>query len=185
MFCPKCGQSQVSEEVRFCSRCGFPLSGVSALLAADGIVPYQAAAATQAMSPRRKGMRQGGKLMFFGVIVSALLGILVGATDGPGELVAISLLIFVAGFFRMLYALLFEDKSPATQQPAPTTTYAQHAAGAQFSPGVRGAALPPGEFIPARASFAPRQDTAEIAPPPSVTDHTTRLLRDEDESPGR
>ena len=181
MFCPKCGQSQVSEEVRFCSRCGLPLSGVAALLAADGIVPYQAAAATRAMSPRRKGMRQGGKLMFFGVIVSTLLGILVAATDGPGEVVALSLLIFSAGLFRVLYALLFEDKSPAPQPLAPSP-YAQHAAGAQFSPGVRGGALPPGEFVPARATFSPRQDTAEIAPPPSVTDHTTRLLRDEDEA---
>jgi hypothetical protein len=182
MFCPKCGQSQVSEEVRFCSRCGFAMSGVIELLARNGIVPYQAATAPQAMSPRRKGLRQGGKLMFFGVIVSILLGILIAATDGPGEVLSLGALIFFSGFFRLLYALLFEDKSASPQQLAPSP-YAQHAAGAQFSPGVRGGALPPGEFVPARASFAPRQETAEIAtPPPSVTDHTTRLLRDEDEA---
>jgi hypothetical protein len=28
MFCPKCGQEQVSESVRFCSRCGFKLNPV-------------------------------------------------------------------------------------------------------------------------------------------------------------
>jgi hypothetical protein len=184
MFCPKCGQSQVSEEVRFCSRCGFPLSGVTELLARNGIVTHQTFAAPQAISPRRKGLRQGAKLMFFGVIVSILVGILVGATDGPGEVVGVSMLLVLAGFFRVLYALLFEEKSPATQQLAPPP-YAQHAAGAQFNPGVRGTALPPGEFVPARTSFAPRQETAEIAPPPSVTDHTTRLLRDEDEAHGR
>jgi hypothetical protein len=27
MFCPKCGQEQASESVRFCSRCGFRLNG--------------------------------------------------------------------------------------------------------------------------------------------------------------
>ncbi|MCA1643556.1 MAG: hypothetical protein LC785_16775, partial [Acidobacteria bacterium] len=123
-------------------------------------------------------------LLFFGVIVTTLLGILIGATDGPVEVVAISLMIFFAGLFRVIYALLFEDKLPAPQQLAPPP-YAQHAAGAQFSPGVRGTALPPGEFVPPRAPFLPRQDTAEIAPPASVTDHTTRLLRDEGEARGR
>jgi hypothetical protein len=184
MFCPKCGQSQVSEEVRFCSRCGFPLTGVAELLTTNGIVTSRPTTAPQAMSPRRKGMRQGGKLMFFGVLVSVLLGILVAAMDGPGEIPAASSLIFIAGIFRILYALFFEDKSPAPQPPAPSP-YAHHAAGAQFGPGVRGGALPPGDFIPARASFSTRQDTAEIAPPQSVTDHTTRLLRDEDESSRR
>ncbi|HEX8163008.1 MAG TPA: zinc ribbon domain-containing protein [Pyrinomonadaceae bacterium] len=184
MFCPKCGQSQVSEQVRFCSRCGFPLGGVTDLLARNGIATHQQADAPR-VSPRRRGMRRGGKLMFFGVIISLMLGILVGATDGPGEVVALSAVIFVAGFFRVLYALLFEDKSPAPPQPPEQAAYAQHAAGAQFIPGARGAALPHGDFVPARASFPPRQDTAEIAPPPSVTDHTTRLLRDEDEAPGR
>jgi hypothetical protein len=184
MFCPKCGQSQVSEEVRFCSRCGFQLSGVIELLARNGVVTQQTSAAPQATSPRRKGLRQGGKLMFFGVIITAMLGILVAATDGPGEVLALGALLFFAGFFRVLYALLFEDKTPAPQPLAPPP-YAQHNAGGQFIPGARGGALPPGEFVPARVSFAPRQDTAEIAPPPSVTDHTTRLLGDEDEAPGR
>jgi hypothetical protein len=184
MFCPKCGQTQVSEEVRFCSRCGFPLTGVAELLATNGIVTYQPTTAPQAMSPRRKGIRQGGKLMFFGVLVSVLLIILVAATDGPGEIPAASTLIFIAGIFRILYALFFEDKSPATQQIAPSP-YAHPAAGAQFSPGARGGALPPGEFVPARAASSFRQDTAEIAPPQSVTDHTTRLLMDEDESSRR
>lgn len=184
MFCPKCGQSQVSEEVRFCSRCGFPLSGVAGLLAANGIVPYQATGAPQAMSPRRKGIRQGGKLMFFGVIVTAMLGVLVGVTDGPGEVPAASLLIFIAGMFRLIYALLFEEKSQ-TPQSSSLMPETRSAPSPLFSPHVRGGALPPGEFVPARAAFPPRQDTLEIAPPPSVTDHTTRLLRDEDEVPGR
>jgi uncharacterized protein (DUF983 family) len=32
MFCPKCGQEQVSESVRFCSRCGFELNPVEEAL---------------------------------------------------------------------------------------------------------------------------------------------------------
>ena len=29
MYCPNCGQQQVSEEMRFCSRCGLALSGLT------------------------------------------------------------------------------------------------------------------------------------------------------------
>jgi predicted amidophosphoribosyltransferase len=32
MFCPRCSQEQVSEETKFCSRCGFPLGLVSEIL---------------------------------------------------------------------------------------------------------------------------------------------------------
>ncbi len=33
MYCPNCGQQQVSEEMRFCSRCGLALSGLAEWLA--------------------------------------------------------------------------------------------------------------------------------------------------------
>ncbi len=36
MYCPQCSQPQLSEEMRFCSRCGFSLSGVKELVAAGG-----------------------------------------------------------------------------------------------------------------------------------------------------
>ena len=32
MFCPQCGHRQVSNEIRFCSRCGLPLDAVTDLL---------------------------------------------------------------------------------------------------------------------------------------------------------
>ncbi|HAF15758.1 MAG TPA: zinc ribbon domain-containing protein, partial [Blastocatellia bacterium] len=36
MYCPKCGQQQASDAVRFCSRCGFLLEGTAAVLATGG-----------------------------------------------------------------------------------------------------------------------------------------------------
>ena len=33
MYCPNCGQQQISEEMRFCSRCGLALSGLAEWLA--------------------------------------------------------------------------------------------------------------------------------------------------------
>jgi predicted amidophosphoribosyltransferase len=37
MFCPKCNQQQASDEMRFCARCGFPLSAVADLIAHNGV----------------------------------------------------------------------------------------------------------------------------------------------------
>src|SRR5258708_37224499 len=39
MHCPNCGQQQVSNETKFCSRCGLPLGIVSELLIHGGNLP--------------------------------------------------------------------------------------------------------------------------------------------------
>ena len=39
IHCPKCGQQQTSNEIRYCSRCGFLLTGVSEIVANDGVLP--------------------------------------------------------------------------------------------------------------------------------------------------
>ncbi len=39
MFCPRCSQEQVSEETKFCSRCGFSLSLVAEVLTNGGFLP--------------------------------------------------------------------------------------------------------------------------------------------------
>jgi hypothetical protein len=179
MFCPKCGQSQVSDEVRFCSRCGLPLGGVAEVMANNGLLPAHLLApnaAPGAMSPRRKGIRQGGTLMLVGIFLIPMLAILHGAIGLPAEYILFGVLAVLAGLLRLLYAVIFEDKSPtahAAQPYAPTTAHAQ------FDPRVQAGALPPADFQPAPSFFAPRQNTAEIPVPPSVTDHTTRLLEHE------
>ena len=37
MYCPNCGQQQISDEMRFCSRCGLALSGLAEWLARGGV----------------------------------------------------------------------------------------------------------------------------------------------------
>lgn len=188
MYCPKCGQSQVAEEARFCSRCGLALGGVALLLANNGQLPPLPVlqAATQGISPRRKGVRQGGALMFIGMFLSIALSALAAATDGPEEIGIIGALIFLAGFLRMLYAAIFQDKTPRAAQSVAHQVaphYLPQAQGAQFAQHTQAGALPPGEFRPAQGYFSRRQNTSEIAHPPSVAEHTTRLL-EKDREPG-
>ena len=51
MYCPKCSQLQISEEMRFCSRCGFALGAVRELVASGN-----AGVETGAGAPPRSGL---------------------------------------------------------------------------------------------------------------------------------
>lgn len=188
MYCPKCGQLQASDALRFCSRCGFALGGVPELLARDGapatMAHLTAAGGPQTLSPRRKGMRQGGAIMLIGLFLIPMLGLMHPLIGTPGELTVIGALVILAGMLRFLFAAIFEDKSPALSQGA--SPYSSPTAEGQFAPRAPAGVLPSGEFRPAQSLFARRADTSEISQPPaSVTDHTTRLLADQDDSAER
>lgn len=185
MFCPQCGQQQVSGEVRFCSRCGFQLEGVNSLMAGGGVLPanvMQGAALEE--SPRRKGARLGGKLMLFGIFLMPALAIMHEILRAPEELALLGVLCFLAGLLRLIYALIFEQGP--FRQPKTITQFQYAPAPAHLSAAQRGAAeLPPAQGTPARAYVPPRHDTSEISYRPSVTESTTRLLGDKDDERGR
>lgn len=182
MFCPQCSQQQLSPEVRFCSRCGFPLDGVMALLANGGLLPGQQAPGGEKAPPsqRLQGVRQGGLLILMGMfLVPFLLFMAEGLNIIPEEVaMAAALICFLGGFLRVVYALLFED-GPLRRKTLPAT-YPNTQAAAPWLPGAAGreAALPPAQGVPTNAYVPPRADTSEIAPqrPPSVTENTTRFL---------
>ena len=179
MFCPRCGQQQASDAVRFCSRCGFRLEVVSGLLSTGGEPLALAPGAEPAHeSPRRKGARAGGKLLLSGAFLFFALGLLSEMIRTPVELVIVGLIVFIAGLSRLLYALIFEE-GPYRRKAQPT-----HAPPAQLAPHHEAAALPPQQSVPARGYVPPRAETAELAHRPSVTEGTTRLLdRQSDEPP--
>ncbi len=180
MFCPQCGQQQVSGEVRFCSRCGFQLEGVTGLLANNGVTPVNAMQAVPWQeTPRRKGARLGGKLLLFGIFLIPMLGIMHEIFKLPEEIMLFGVLTFLAGMLRIIYALIFEQGP--FRQPKSQTQYV-YVPPNQLAPPARGAAeLPPGQGQPARSYIPPRTDTAEISYRPSVTESTTRLLGEQDE----
>jgi hypothetical protein len=183
MYCPQCGQQQASNEMRFCSRCGFPMVGVAELLArggvlrsGDGEAPEQ-----QALSPRRRGVRQGVMMMLLGTVIVPVLAILNSYTLGPSILdllVPISAIIcFAGGMMRILYAILFEQSTPEVKRDTPA--YVPPVMPAQLNAGVRTSALPPMQSRPVSDFTARRVNTSELVSPPSITENTTRLLDDD------
>jgi hypothetical protein len=178
MFCPQCGQRQTSNEARFCSSCGFQLYVVTELLKTGGQLTRRPPTPGK-LSPRSRGLRQGAMLMLSTFVLVPIVAILGASMLGlPAEFVAATAIIcMMGGFLRIMYALLFEtNEAPEAPETAPQ--YAPPVSvpnylGTQHAP----SALPPPQGSPIPAYRTPhRFDTGEIMPPPSVTDHTTRLL---------
>src|SRR5215204_2940370 len=182
MFCPQCGQQQATGAVRFCSRCGFPLDGVIQLLGNGGMVPiYRASDEPVHISPRKKGVKQGGLLILSGALIVPILAMFASFANGSTFLEILAalaaMICFIGGPLRMLYAGLFEEGAPRPIRaygPPPPMHVPQ-----QFVPPAHAPALQP---PPARSpgSWRPRPNTAELVNPPSVTENTTRLLEKED-----
>jgi hypothetical protein len=181
MFCPQCGQQQVTGVIRFCSRCGFPLDGVIQLLGSGGTLPvYRDPDEPVQISARRKGVKQGGLLLLSGAVLVPILAMFASFSDFmlPQMLTILAAIIcFVGGPLRMFYAAVFEEGSPRPLRPygPPVPMHVPQ----QFMPHAPSPALPP---PPARQppSWRTRPNTAELVNPPSVTENTTRLLEKED-----
>jgi endogenous inhibitor of DNA gyrase (YacG/DUF329 family) len=171
MYCPNCGQQQISEEMRFCSRCGLALTGLAEWLA-GGSVPVRQTeqAEIPVTSPRRKHVRRALKLMFSsGVLFVIFLAISIAAEEG-GPMVIPFFVLFVS-LVWLLYARLFMDNTPRVNYQAPQTT-------------VSGSIPARGSLPAANTTSIPnvgRQQvrTNELAQPPSVTEHTTRFFDNE------
>ncbi|HVF50888.1 MAG TPA: zinc ribbon domain-containing protein [Pyrinomonadaceae bacterium] len=170
MFCPKCSQPQVSEEVRFCSRCGFPLSGVAELLARGGAHDDDdVATVNRELSPRQIGMRKGFVWMIMSVVLAVIVTIFTILKDDAFVLFVPVTVCFVIGLTRALHAFLLGDARP--QQSLSKRRDALNANAAN------NAALPPAQSIPVPTFRQPGVNTSEMmSPPPSVTERTTKLI---------
>jgi hypothetical protein len=163
--------------MRFCARCGFPMAGAMVLLNHGGMLPhYETGDSETKSSARRIGVKQGAMLMLIGAVLVPLLGVF--ASFAPNQIgtafqffaAAAAILCFVGGPLRMLFAALFEEGAPQKQFMMPSS-YPPPA----IPPPVRLATLPQANATP-QLGWRARPQTAEFNQPPSVTDHTTRLL---------
>ena len=171
MYCPNCGQQQISDEMRFCSRCGLALSGLTDWLGGARLPAKRLDDAPDASSsPRRKGIRRAKKVMFFSAVLFPIFLVISLAADDGGPMVVPIGLFFVA-LVLMVYARLFSDKTaPVNNQVAQTSALNSTAARSS---------LPPAATIPMPDFGRQRVRTNELAQPPSVTENTTKLLDDE------
>lgn len=179
MYCPQCGQQQVSDVTRFCSRCGFLLDGTAVVLATGGTVPVrQVPPGYKQLSPRSKGVRQGALLMLSTVLLVPLVAIIGVAVMGihPAIVGVTAVTCFLGGLLRIFYALLMEEAVPPQNLEA-AVTYPPPGM-PQFARPTPNSALPPASAN-VTANWRPT-NTAEIYQPPSVTENTTRLLDKDD-----
>jgi hypothetical protein len=171
MYCPNCGQQQVSQEMRFCSRCGLALSGLAEWLAGGRPVLAHAPeppAQPQPPSPRRKNMRRAAKLMFFSGALFPIF-LMIAIAEGEGAALIVPFFLFFIALAAMLYARLFSD-------PNPKVNYQQPAQPPRLVSMPTHTPLPPASTIPISDMRGPQVRTNELAQPPSVTEQTTRFL---------
>ncbi len=181
MYCPKCSQEQISDEMRFCSRCGFSLIAVRDLVA-GGHALVKPEAET-ALSSGQKGVRRAAWALLVSVALASFVGFLTAIEDDFAVFFVFPFLIFVIGFALMIYGVFIADKRAARKKAAALQQQLAASMQAQLSAAPRTPELDPSrmavESLPAR-----RGETAEMLRPPSVTENTTRLL-DEDADPRR
>ena len=181
MYCPSCGQEQISEDTRFCSRCGLLLTGISQVMRNEGLLPQifpPAGVAAKGKWFRKRGFKKGLFIFLLAFLIVPIIAVLTIAANAEPFAVFISLfLLTVGGLLRMVYSLLFED-DPITQ------TEPEQENLRFFGQSRKTSALPPQQSIPVSAYAPPKQgtwrDTNDLAGQPSVTEHTTKLLEKED-----
>lgn len=167
MFCPRCGQQQHSDELRFCPRCGLPLAGVTALLAADGVTPTgEELVRANQTTARRAGIRRGAKLMFFSAVLFPVFLGLSFIFDSPIPLFA-PITLFLAGLAWLLYFVLFGEDTPVAQGHGKgTKRFGRRATPLLGAP----------QCAPVPGPHTERVRTTELSQPASVTEQTTTLL---------
>ena len=69
MFCPKCSANTGDDAAHYCRSCGLRLDNVALLMTRIGelqsIAPTTTPPPVTTVSPREKGLRLGGKMLFF------------------------------------------------------------------------------------------------------------------------
>ncbi|HEV8593032.1 MAG TPA: zinc ribbon domain-containing protein [Pyrinomonadaceae bacterium] len=182
MHCPRCGQQQISEQTKFCSRCGFQLGLVSELLEHGGFLPQLAD-----LAARKKGLFTRKNGIIFSILWFIFWVMMVPAFFGIADIEEAAGVSAVFGLFTtmmlVIISLAFLKRTPKTlelpvghQMPPAPALYGN----------MSGAALPPQQTTPTIEYTAPAgawrtPDTGEFARPGSVTEGTTKLLEKDEQ----
>jgi hypothetical protein len=168
MYCPKCSQQQFSDNIRYCSRCGFQLTVVVDLLADDGVLAtLEMKGKQKQLAPCQEGVRQGKVLMLASLVVSFIAALLSIFLKPELFIPLTGGIIFLCGTLRILYAYIIERGAEIQKPPSES---------AQFSAAARDY-LSSAHSVPVIGFSVHGVNTAEMVAPPSVTEHTTKLLK--------
>ena len=183
MHCPSCGQEQASVEIKFCSRCGFPLGLVSEILAHGGFLP-QLAELHKSRKP--KFTKKHGVIfsvfwfMFFLFLMAPFWGIL-----DVEKMAEISAVVGIFGGIMWLIGSLVLLKSAPKELPMQMYNQQQPNVHALYGATQNQNALPPQRMQPVNSYIPPQPgswkapDTGEYVNPGSVVENTTKLLKKE------
>ena len=173
MHCPRCGQRQNSDEIRFCTKCGLEISEVKELLAPESVQTK-----SNRKSANNKANSQGLMMVFAGFAVILILAILRDFINIPKSLFAVTVLIFIiGGAIRMALPSLFDGKNlTGSKDDMPEYDLETNKlSGGQFFD----KSLPEAEYRPSVNFGVKSYDTNELLPITSVTEVTTRELEKE------
>ncbi len=117
MYCPKCGQERLSDKTRFCSRCGYLLTGTAELFESDGEIPgTKDSLLPKALSRRNRGIRQGVFIFLLTFLVFPVLAIIESSYNDYFNVTLVATAVLgIGGLLRIAYAMMFE--SPAANTP--------------------------------------------------------------------
>lgn len=173
MHCPQCGHRQNSDEISFCAKCGFELSGVRELLA-----PKLRETKGERKRKINKAQRQGFSMILFGLVVIMILTILRDFFSIPKSVITASVLIFmIGGMIRMVSPYIFggNNLTESKDDSLEDNMEKSKLSGERFSNN----ALPEAEYRPPVNFGTKKFDTNELVSPSSVTEDTTRKLKKE------
>lgn len=165
MYCPRCSQQQLQDEVRFCSRCGFQLVAVSQLLKTDGV------ASEKLPLIKRPELRKRAKQIFFSFCLLVVSFPLMGLIDPyfpflSPFILAVPFIIFLVSLIQTIYYVIFGE----SLLPIKNQSFAFNENGQQLNyQSAQSLALETSSF-----------DTSEFIQPPSITEPTTNLIKNEE-----
>ncbi len=177
MYCPRCGQEQVSSELRFCSRCGLPLNLVTEVVLNGGTLPQLAELyKPKGFFTRKNGLKLG--LVWF-LLMTFLVTPLLAIADGEEIVAFAAVLGFIGGILIMLFSLLFLKNE--SKDLSATGINKSINEPANFLGNASKNALPPSQTIPTSVYVPPPagswQSNTDDLQPTSVTEETTKLLK--------
>lgn len=174
MYCPRCSQEQVSEETKFCSRCGLPLAFVADILANGGFLPELA----ELGKKKKIFTRRNGKILaLFWTLFFLLILLPVLDTFKLKEFAGIAVALGVGGGLMILLASIFYLPKAPRSFTLPLSDTGD--SNTNNLSGATSNALPPSQSIPVSTFVSPTRvnwrDTKDLIQP-SVTENTTKLL---------